>query len=82
MWFNFVLKGLILTDLCQTCNFPAMNIAYGYIFEFTAKFVLTYHGHKFARESHCCDKQYVGKESLLMTDCSAKSRVDNLRKKF
>ena len=53
VWFNIVLKGLILTDLCQSCNFPAMNIAFGYIFEFTAKFVLTYHGHKFARESHC-----------------------------
>jgi len=82
VWFNIALNGLILIVLCQSYNIPAKNIAHVYVFEIAAKIVLTYHGHKFAREGHNCDEDRVRKESFLLIDCSAEFRVDSLREKI
>ena len=50
----------MLIVLCQSYNFSAKNIAHIYVFEITAKNVLTYHGHKFAGEGHICGASQEG----------------------
>lgn len=58
--FNIALKGLTVIVLSQSYNFPAQDIAHVYLFEMTAKIVLTYHGHKFAGEGHNCGTSQEG----------------------
>lgn len=82
VWFNIALKKIILIALCQSCNSLTKNIVQGYVFEIAAEIVMTYHRHKFARESHYCEKERVRKESFLLIDCSAEFRVDSLREKL